>query len=203
MEKIYNVTQFAEMIGKSVKTLQKWDRDGILKAYRSPSNRRYYTHRQYLDYIGESGTTEKVNVIYARVSTRNQVDDLKNQLEFLKQFCINQGIPISNIYSDFGSGMDYSRKKWNTLIDDCFDGKIKTIIISHKDRFVRFGFDWIANLLERLTGTKILVIENIATTPENELIQDLISIIHVFSCRVYGLRKYKNKFEKEIHEESM
>ena len=203
MEKIYNVTQFAEMIGKSVKTLQKWDRDGILKAYRSPSNRRYYTHRQYLDYIGESGTTEKVNVIYARVSTRNQVDDLKNQLEFLKQFCINQGIPISNIYSDFGSGMDYSRKKWNTLIDDCFDGKIKTIIVSHKDRFVRFGFDWIANLLEKLTGTKILVIENIATTPENELIQDLISIIHAFSCRVNRLRKCEKKLEKEIHEEGM
>ena len=203
MEKIYNVTQFAEMIGKSVKTLQKWDRDGILKAYRSPSNRRYYTHRQYLDYIGESGTTEKVNVIYARVSTRNQADDLKNQLAFLKQFCMKEGISVSNIYTDFGSGMNYSRKKWNDLIDDCFDGKIKTIIISHKDRFVRFGFDWISNLLERLTGTKILVAENIMTTPENELIQDLISIIHVFSCRVYGLRKYKKKLEKEIHEESM
>ena len=59
MEKIYNVTQFAEMIGKSVKTLQKWDRDGVLKAYRSPSNRRYYTHRQYLDYIGEKGLLKK------------------------------------------------------------------------------------------------------------------------------------------------
>ena len=203
MEKIYNVSQFAEMIGKSVKTLQKWDRDGILKAYRSPSNRRYYTYRQYLDYIGESGTTEKVNVIYARVSTRNRADDLKNQLAFLKQFCMKEGIPVSNIYTDFGSGMNYSRKKWNDLIDDCFDGKIKTIIISHKDRFVRFGFDWISNLLERLTGTKILVVENIMTTPENELIQDLISIINVFSYRVYGLRKYKKKLEKEIREESM
>ena len=71
MEKIYNVTQFAEMIGKSVKTLQKWDRDGILKAYRSPSNRRYYTHSQYLDYIGESRTEIKSNVIYARVSCSN------------------------------------------------------------------------------------------------------------------------------------
>ena len=203
MEKIYNVSQFAEMIGKSVKTLQKWDRDGILKAYRSPSNRRYYTYHQYLDYIGESGTTEKVNVIYARVSTRNRADDLKNQLAFLKQFCMKEGIPVSNIYTDFGSGMNYSRKKWNDLIDDCFDGKIKTIIISHKDRFVRFGFDWISNLLERLTGTKILVVENIMTTPENELIQDLISIINVFSYRVYGLRKYKKKLEKEIREESM
>ena len=200
MEKIYNVTQFAEMIGKSVKTLQKWDRDGILKAYRSPSNRRYYTHSQYLDYIGESRTEIKTNVIYARVSTRNQIDDLKNQIKYLEKYCLDNGIPISNIYSDFGSGMNYSRKKWNTLIDDCFEGKIDKIIISYKDRFVRFGFDWISDLLYRLTGTQIIIVENISTTPENELIQDLISIIHVFSCRVYGLRKYKKNLEKEINE---
>lgn len=200
MEKIYNVTQFAEMIGKSVKTLQKWDRDGILKAYRSPSNRRYYTHSQYLDYIGESRTEIKSNVIYARVSTRNQIDDLKNQIKYLEKYCLDNGISISNIYSDYGSGMNYSRKKWNTLIDDCFEGKIDKIIISYKDRFVRFGFDWISDLLYRLTGTQIIIVENISTTPENELIQDLISIIHVFSCRVYGLRKYKKKLEKEINE---
>lgn len=200
MEKIYNVTQFAEMIGKSVKTLQKWDRDGILKAYRSPSNRRYYTHSQYLDYIGESRTEIKSNVIYARVSTRNQIDELKNQIKYLEKYCLDNGIPISNIYSDFGSGMNYSRKKWNTLIDDCFEGKIDKIIISYKDRFVRFGFDWISDLLYRLTGTQIIIVENISTTPENELIQDLISIIHVFSFRVHGLRKYKKKLEKEINE---
>ena len=206
MEKFYNITQFAEMIGKSVKTLQKWDRDGILKAYRSPSNRRYYTHSQYLNYIGEScHKNDKINVIYARVSTRNQSDDLKNQIEFLTQYTSKNGIPVNNIYSDYGSGLNYSRKNWNTLIDDCFEGKIDTIIISHKDRFVRFGFDWIENLLERLTGVKILVVENIVTTPENELVQDLISIIHVFSCRVYGLRKYKSKIQRKFieNDESM
>lgn len=200
MEKIYNVGQFAEMIGKSVKTLQKWDRDGVLKAYRSPSNRRYYTHTQYLEYLGVKGTTEKVNVIYARVSTKNQSDDLENQLKFLMSYSVNNGIPISNIFTDYGSGLNYKRKQWNALIDECFEGKIDTIIISYKDRFVRFGFDWIADLLFRLTGTKILVVENITTTPEDELMKDLISIIHVFSCRVYGLRKYKKKLEKEIND---
>lgn len=203
MEKIYNVSQFAEMIGKSVKTLQKWDRDGVLKAYRSPSNRRYYTHTQYLEYLGVKGTTEKVNVIYARVSTKNQSDDLENQLKFLKSYSVNNGIPVSNVFTDYGSGLNYKRKQWNTLIDECFEGKIDTIIISYKDRFVRFGFDWIADLLLRLTGTKILVAENITTTPEDELVEDLISIIHVFSCRVYGLRKYKKRLEKEVNDKSM
>ena len=204
MEKIYNVTEFAEMIGKSVKTMQKWDRDGIFKAYRSPSNRRYYTHSQYLEYMGKTDNIEKINVIYARVSTRNQVDDLKNQIEFLKKYTLSEGISISNIYTDFGSGLNYNRKNWNTLIDDCFSGKIKTIVVSHKDRFVRFGFDWIKDMLERLTGTKIVVVENLATTPEDELVQDLISIIHVFSCRVYGLRKYKKKIQdKFINDKSV
>ena len=197
MEKHYTVGEFGDLIGKSVNTLQRWDREGILTAYRSPSKRRYYTHTQYLEYIGAKDTAKKVNVIYARVSTRNQQDDLENQIKFLSNYCAINGIPISNIYSDYGSGLDYSRKNWNKLIDDCFDNKIDKIIISYKDRFVRFGFDWVSNLLERLTGVKIIIVENIVTTPENELVQDLISIIHVFSCRVHGLRKYKNKLEKE------
>lgn len=97
--------------------------------------------------------------------------------------------------------MNYNRKNWNKLIDDCFDNKINKIIISYKDRFVRFGFDWISDLLERLTGVQIIVVENILTTPENELIKDLISIIRIFSCRVYGLRKYKKKIEKELDDD--
>ena len=198
MEKLYNVTEFADLVGKTVKTLQRWDRDGILKAYRSPSNRRYYTHTQYLNYIGKMDESKKTNAIYARVSTKNQKDDLENQLKFLTSYCINNGISISNIYTDYGSGLNYNRKNWNMLIDDCFDGKIDKIIISYKDRFVRFGFDWISDLLKRLTGVEIIVIENIITTPESELINDIISIIHVFSCRIYGLRKYKKKIEKDF-----
>lgn len=205
MEKIYNVTQFAEMIGKSVKTLQRWDREGILTAYRSPSKRRYYTHTQYLEYMGETITENKQNVIYARVSTRNQCDDLKNQVMLIRNYASNHGIPISNIYTDYGSGLNYKRKNWNRLIDDCFEGKIKTIYISYEDRFVRFGFDWIISILERHCNVKVMVIEDIVTSPEEDLIKDLISIIHLFSCRIYGLRKYKKKIEKDydIHEESM
>lgn len=199
MEKIYNVTEFAEMIGKSVKTLQRWDREGILTAYRSPSKRRYYTHTQYLEYMGESPKKENMqNVIYARVSTRNQKDDLKNQVNFLIKYCNNLGIPIDNIYTDFGSGLNYNRKNWNKMIDDVFDGKIQNIYIAHDDRFVRFGFKWIIQILEKYGNCKVVSVNNITLTPEEEVIKDLISIIHVFSCRVYGLRKYKNKIEKEL-----
>lgn len=198
MEKIYNVSEFANMVGKSVKTLQRWDRDGILTAYRSPSNRRYYTHTQYMEYMGMTISENKQNVIYARVSTRNQADDLKNQLEFLHNYTMSNGISISNIYTDFGSGLNYNRKNWNKLIDDCFDKKICKIYISYKDRLVRFGYDWITQLLKKYTGVDVICIEDIVTSPEEDMIQDLISIIHVFSCRIYGLRKYKKKIIKDF-----
>ena len=198
MEKLYNVTEFANLIGKSVKTLQRWDRLGVLTAYRSPSKRRYYTHTQYLEYIGESKKSDKVNVIYARVSTKNQKDDLQNQLKFMKIFCEKEGIPISNIYSDYGSGLNYKRKNWNKLIDDCFEGKISKIYIAYEDRFVRFGYEWICDLLKRLCNVDVISVKTVITSPEEELVNDLISIIHVFSCRIYGLRKYKTKIEKEF-----
>lgn len=128
----YKPKDFSVLLGVSVKTLQRWDREGILKANRTPTNRRYYTYDQYLQFKGIN--TENDNrqiVIYARVSTRNQKDDLQNQVTFLRQFCNAKGI----------------------IVDQC---------------------------IEELS-------------PQEELVQDIVSILHVFSCRLYGLRKYKNK----------
>ena len=200
MEKLYTVSEFATLINKKVKTLQKWDRDGILKAYRTPTNRRYYTHTQYLEYTGQSLNENNVreNVIYARVSSQSQKPELVNQIEYLKQYSITNGISINNVYTDIGSGLNYKRKNWIRLIDDCFQGKISNIYVSHSDRFVRFGFDWISYILKQYTNTNIIVLENKLLTPEEEVVQDLITIIHVFSSRVYGLRKYGKKIEKEL-----
>ena len=201
MEKLYTVTEFAELINKKVKTLQKWDREGILKAYRTPTNRRYYTQKQYLEYIGDSLEKEnnvRENVIYARVSSQSQKQELIHQIEYLKRYSINNRINVNNIYTDIGSGLNYKRKNWLRLIDDCFQGKIKNIYITYNDRFVRFGFDWIKDILKSYTDTNIIVLDNKLLTPEEEVVQDLITIIHVFSSRVYGLRKYGNKIKKEI-----
>ena len=201
MEKLYTVTEFAELLNKKVKTLQKWDREGILKAYRTPTNRRYYTYAQYLEYTGMSSNEEnnvRENVIYARVSSQSQKPELLNQIEYLKNYSINNAITIDNIYTDIGSGLNYKRKNWMRLIDDCFQGKIKNIYVSYSDRFVRFGFDWITNILKVYTNTNVIVIENKLLTPEEEVVRDLITIIHVFSSRVYELRKYGKKIEKEI-----
>ena len=89
-------------------------------------------------------------------------------------------------------------KNWNALLVDVALSKVTKIIVSHKDRFIRFGFDWFRNYCEQY-GCLIEVVNNEKTSPEQELIYDLISIIHVFSCRIYGLRKYKTMI-KEVYQ---
>ena len=193
----YKPKDFAELLGVSVKTLQRWDRDGILKANRTPTDRRYYTYDQYLQFKGiQTENDIRDTVIYARVSTRNQKDDLQNQVEFLKQFCNSKGIIVNQCVEDFGSGLNYNRKKWNKLLDEVMANKIKTIVISNKDRFIRFGYDWFEKFCEKF-NTKIIIVNNETLSPNEELVQDIISILHVFSCRLYGLRKYKNQIKED------
>lgn len=198
MQAIYNVTQFGNIIGVKVKTLQKWDREGILKAYRTPTNRRYYTHQQVLDYLGEGDPNPAIDVIYGRVSSHGQKEDLKNQLDFVAEWCHREGISIGNVFSDIGSGLNFNRKDWNRLIDECFEGHIRNIYVSHKDRFIRFGFDWLQDMLKTKLNVNLIAINDVVSSPEDELVQDLITIIHVFSCRIYGLRKYKKAIAKEF-----
>ena len=191
---MYKPNQFADMLGVSVKTLQRWDNDGKLIANRTPTDRRYYTHKQYLDYVNESKRGKVV--IYTRVSSSNQKDDLVNQVNFLQQYANAKGLIVDEIIEDLGSGLNYNRKKWNKLIDESINGQVSKIIITHKDRFIRFGYDWFERFLLNL-GVEIILVNNEKLSPQEELVQDLISIIHVFSCRIYGLRKYKTKIERD------
>ena len=156
----YKPGEFAELLGVSVKTLQRWDREGILKANRTPTNRRYYIYEQYLEYKGitKERDSRKV-VIYTRVSTRNQKDDLQNQVSFLRQFCNARGIIVDECIQDYGSGLNYNRKEWNRLLNEVMEGKISTIIVSHKDRFIRFGFDWYERFCMKF-NTSIEVVNN-------------------------------------------
>ena len=193
----YKPKDFAELLGVSVKTLQRWDRDGIWKANRTPTDRRYYTYDQYLQFKGIKTKNDRRDiVIYARVSTRNQKDDLQNQVDFLKLFCNAKGMIVNQCIEDFGSGLNYNRKKWNKLFDDVMGNRIKTIVITNKDRFIRFGYDWFEKFCEKF-NTKIIIVKNETLSPKEELVQDMIAILHVFRCRLYGLRKYKKQIKED------
>ena len=192
----YKPKDFGEIIGVSVKTLQWWDREGILKAYRTPTNRRYYTYDQYLKFKAGNLQDGRKIVVYARVSTRNQQDDLDSQVKFLLNYCNAKGMIVDECIEEFGSGLNDNRKKWNKLLEEVMEQKIKTIIVTHKDRFIRFGFDWFEKLCLKY-DTQILIVKNEKLSPQEELVQDIVSILHVFSCRLYGLRKYKDKIKGE------
>lgn len=191
----YKPKEFAKLLNVTVKTLQRWDREKTLVANRTPTNRRYYTYDQYLQFKGicKDADSRKI-VIYTRVSTRNQIDDLENQVDFLQQYANAKGLIVDEIIKDYGSGLNYNRKKWNQLLDEVMENKIKMILVSHKDRFVRFGFDWFEKFCNKF-NVEIVVVRNEKLSPHEELVQDIVSILHVFSCRLYGLRKYKKQIE--------
>ncbi len=192
----YKPKDFAELLNVSVKTLQRWDREGILAAKRTPTDRRYYTYDQYLEFKGVKNDNTRKTVIYTRVSTNNQKDDLLNQVKFLQDFTNAKAMIVDEVIQDIGSGLNYNRKKWNKLIDEVMENKVDTIVITHKDRFIRFGYEWFEKFLLKF-DTKLLVVNNEFLSPQEELVQDIISILHVFSCRIYGLRKYKKKIGED------
>jgi putative resolvase len=191
MEHTYSPKQFGKLIGKSVNTLQKWDRKGILPAFRSPTNRRYYTHAQYLQYRGLISSEQGKVIAYARVSSPSQRRELVLQREALRAYCLEHGVKVDEWVEDIGSALNYTRNGFNWVLEQIELGYVKRLVIGSQDRFVRFGYDWFEAFCER-HGTEITVINGEAYSPEEELVRDLLAIVTVFSARLPGLRSHKN-----------
>ena len=191
----YKVGEFAEKIGVSVSTLQRWDRTNVLKSRRTPTNQRYYTDEDLNKVLNLEQETEskRKNVGYCRVSTQGQKKNLENQQEFVSIYSLNHGVILDEIYTDIGSGLNYNRKGFNSIL---YSEKKQKILISYKDRFVRFGYSWFDNFLKS-KGSEIIVVNNQTSSPKQELVEDLISIIQIFSCRIDGLKKYKKKIKND------
>ena len=200
---IYKVGEFAERIGVSISTLQRWDRTDVLKSKRTPTNQRYYTEEDLNKVLNleEDTKSKRKNVGYCRVSTQGQKQNLENQKEFVSvyRYSLSHGIILDEIYTDIGSGLNYKRKNWNKLLKQIENNEIDKIYITYKDRFVRFGYEWFEDFCSS-HGTEIIVLNQKQTSPEEELTEDLLSILHVFSARSYGLRKYKTEINKELKE---
>src|SRR3989440_8375604 len=191
MKNIYSPKEFGALIGKSVITLQKWDRKGVLRAQRSPTNRRYYTHDQYLQYRGLVAQEQGLTIVYARVSGVAQKPELANQVNALETYCKQHSITVDEWMSDIGSGLNYKRRRFNRLMEMIELGQGRSLIIAHRDRLVRFGYEYFEAFCER-HHTELVVINGEAMSPEQELVRDLIAIVTVFSARLHGLRSYRN-----------
>lgn len=188
--KKFNLTskQVKETYKITNQTLYNWRRDGNIEYVKLPSGSYMYS-----ELVSTSTTPTKQNVIYSRVSNTKQKDDLIKQQRILREYMTSNGIIVDKVYSDIASGMNSDRIDFNKMLSDCFEGKIDKIYITYKDRFVRFGFDYFVNILKKL-DVEIVVIN--ATTEEDfqsELTNDLISIIHHFSMKLYSNRRKELK----------
>lgn len=173
----------------SIGTLRIWDSEKKIESVRTKGG-----HRRY---IVEEDETKGRRICYCRVSTKEQKKDLERQVEF---FRINY--PDHEIIKDIGSGINFNRKGFQAILDSAIKGNVSEVVVTHKDRFVRFGFKFFEGIIDRYSSGKIVVLDDKTSSPEEELVHDLLSIITVFSSRLYGLRSHetKRKIEKIVRE---
>ncbi len=200
--KFYSIGKFAKIIGKSEQTLRNWDKEGYLKPHHvTPSGYRYYSQEQVDHFLGMSNTKPKdrITIGYCRVSSHKQKDDLERQIENVKAYMDLKGYNYK-IVKDIGSGINYNKKGLSTVIEMAIHHEIDRVVVLYKDRLVRFGYELIENIFKHY-GVEIEVIDSIEKTEEQELVEDLIQIVTVFSCKLQGKRANKaKKMIKELKE---
>jgi predicted site-specific integrase-resolvase len=133
----------------------------------------------------------KTTVLYCRVSSAKQKDDLNRQADYLQSL-----FPTGIVYKEIGSGLNYKRKVLISILDEILSGNVGQLVVTYKDRLARFGVEIIEWLLSK-NNCQLVVLNRSDLSPEREMVEDILAIIHVFSCRLYGLRKYKNQIKTD------
>ncbi|MGB5593065.1 MAG: IS607 family transposase [Crocosphaera sp.] len=192
----YRPHEFADIAGVTVKTLHRWDESGKLSAERTVGGHRYYTEKHVYKLKGIVNFKPKV-VIYTRVSSPSQKPELANQTTAMQNFCTANGVVVDEVIEEIGGGLNFKRKKFLALLSDIVSGRVKSVYIAHKDRLCRFAFDLI-EYLACLNDCSIVVANNTFLSPQQELVEDMMAIVHCFSCRLYGKRNYKEKFKENL-----
>ena len=193
---VYRVKEFAKLIGKSPSTLRRWEREGKIKPSRSAGNQRYYTERDLQIALNiESAEQGGKTIVYCRVSSRGQLPELRHQVTAMEEFCRRRGLAVDEWSSEIGGGMNFKRKKFLKLMRQIRLGEVSTIVIAHKDRLVRFSYEFIEEFASWY-GCSIIVANQESLSPQEELVNDLMAIVDTFSCRLYGLRSYKKQIKK-------
>jgi predicted site-specific integrase-resolvase len=204
-KKFVTVGEASSITGMDRQTIRKMVDKSLILGYRTPSGQRKINLINIQEMCNNTSngntkqTFQKQNYIYARVSTKKQVDDLSRQLEFLRRPEYIDFIPIQDVCS----GINFKRQGLSTILDSCLQGNIGEIVIAHKDRLCRFGFELIESLVTK-AGGKITILDNSNNrTCEQELTEDLLSIIHVFSCRQMGKRSYVSRKNKDNQDKNI
>ncbi len=191
--KYYSSKKVTEILGVTAQTLRNWDKEGKLKpSYVKSNGYRYYSEDLILSYTQERKTKKNLNVIgYARVSSKKQSDDLERQVNNLKTY-LDSKYTDYEIITDIGSGINYTKPGLKKLIEKINRKEVDLIVVLYKDRLLRFGFELVEYFAE-LNNVKIEILDKIDKNQDQELVEDLVQIITVFSCEIQGKRKTKTK----------
>ena len=206
IKEYYKTGELAKMIGKQTRTVQSYCTRGEINSIIIPSGKRIISKDEVIKYLKKSNLLyeddNKIDLIYARVSTNKQKNrgDLERQIEYITREIITKNPKNLKIFSEVGSGLNDNRKELKKLLDMVMNDEIDRIFILHKDRLTRLGFNFLEQICNKF-GTEIIVIseEIQEKSIQEELAEDIISIIHSFSGKLYGMRnKIKEKFDKEL-----
>ena len=186
-----NIGMAAKELGVVQETLRRWERIGKITVERTPKGHRRYDISKLKGFVSKN-RDEKRTIAYARVSSHDQKADLTRQVTVLESYCASHGWSYE-VIQDLGSGLNYGKKGLKKLIKEVCLGTVGRLVITHKDRLLRFGAELIFSLCEQF-GTEVVIINaSEEASFEDDLVQDVLEIITVFSARLYGSRSRKNK----------
>lgn len=177
----------AECLGVNVRTLARWENRGIIQAIKTPSGQRRYDIESYT----QSFSSTKQTVLYCRVSSHGQKSDLNRQVAALQTL-----YPEAKTIKEVGGGLNFKRKKLLELLTQIIKGEVNRVVVAHKDRLARFGFDLFKWLCEQ-NNCELIVLNEKELSPQEEMVEDILAILHCFSSRLYGLRKYKTQIKND------
>ena len=196
----YSIGEFAKAINVTEQTLRNWDKKGTLKPHHTTNyGKRFYSQEQLNNYVGKNDNLNLNRKIigYCRVSSHKQKDDLERQIENVKTYMYAKGYQFE-IISDTGSGINYNKKGLLNLLELIQSNQVEKVVILYKDRLLRFGYELFENVC-KYYNTKIEIIDNTEKSDEEELVEDMIQIVTVFSCKLQGKRaKQTKKIIKEL-----
>lgn len=203
MSQYYSINEFSKILGVSAQTLRNWDNSGKLHPHHTSSNGyRYYSHEQLNQVMNIKLNLDRKVIGYCRVSSNKQRVDLERQIQNMKTYLTAQGRPFE-IISDIGSGINYKKKGLKELLKLITQNKVDKVVVLYEDRLLRFGYE-LVEYLASLYNCEIEIIDNTEKSEQQELVEDLVQIITVFSCKLQGKRanKAKKLIRKLINGES-
>lgn len=201
MSSVYRIGEFAKRVGRSASTVRRWETEGRLAARRTSTGQRYFDDSDVQRVLqpGFDESTRK-RVVYCRVSSPGQRTDLASQVAAMESFCLARGTAVDEWIQEIGGGMNLRRRKFLALMDAVERGEVAEVVVAHKDRLARFGFDYLEHVATK-HGCVITVANQESLSPEREMVEDLLAIVHTFSCRLYGLRRYEKTLKAELTQE--